>query len=171
MTHARMATEQDVEAISRICSQGYRQTYPDLLSRDAIEAVIAKYYSLDRIRTEIPPAMPHWSGYIVVEDEQKQVVAAGGGGLSSATVGELYVLYADPNRRGQGFGSAVLDLLTRQQVAAGATEQWVSVQKGNNLGIPFYLARGFEKVEETASWDEILSTEGVLSLRMRRSIS
>ncbi|CDR88948.1 related to Acetyltransferase [Sporisorium scitamineum] len=165
-----MATEADVEAICHICSSSWRFTYSKLLSSDAIEAVIAKYYVPARVRSEIAPAMPHWSGYMVVEDEQGHVVAVGGGGLSSATASELYVLYADPNNRDKGYGSAVLELLTNQQVAAGASEQWVAVQKGNNLGIPFYLARGFQVVEEKLSWDETLSKEGIYSLRMRRSI-
>lgn len=170
MARARMATEADVEAICHICSTSWRYMYAKLLSSHVIETVIAKYYMPDRIKSEVVPAMPHWSGYIVVEDEQGQVVAVGGGGLSSATTGELYVLYADPNRRGNGFGSAVLELLTSQQVAAGASEQCVSVQKGNNLGIPFYLARGFVVVEENPSWDETLSQAGVRSLHMRRTI-
>ncbi|TKY89015.1 hypothetical protein EX895_002256 [Sporisorium graminicola] len=170
MVQARMATEADVEAISRICSASWRFTYSNLLSSQVIEAVIAKYYTPDRIRSEIASAMPHWSGYMVVEDVQGHIAAVGGGGLSSPTTGELYVLYADPHLRGKGFGSAILELLTTQQVAAGASEQYVAVQKGNNLGIPFYLARGFVVVEDKPSWDEILSKEGVRSLRMRRSI-
>ncbi|CBQ69121.1 related to Acetyltransferase [Sporisorium reilianum SRZ2] len=165
-----MATEADVEAICRICSSSWRCSYSKLLSIHLIEAIIAKYYTHDRIQSEIAPAMPHWSGYIVVDDKHGHVVAVGAGAMSSATAGELYVLYADPDRRGKGFGSAVLELLTNQQVAAGASEQWVSVQKGNTLGLPFYLARGFVQVEEKPSWDDILSQEGVRSWRMRRSI-
>lgn len=132
--------------------------------------MIAEFYSPKRIESEIKPALPHWSDYIVVEDDQGKVVAAGGGAMSTATSAELYVLYADPDRRGKGFGSAVLQLLTSQQVAAGAREQSVSVQKGNELGIPFYRARGFEVVEEVTPWDKTLSGEGVLNLRMRRTI-
>lgn len=170
MPQARMATEADVEAISRICSASWRFTYSNLLPSHVIDAVIAKYYTPDRIKSEIAPSMPHWSGYIVVEDNDGHIAAAGGGGLSSPQTAELYVLYADPDCRGKGFGSAVLELLTSQQAAAGASEQYVAVQKGNNLGIPFYLARGFVTVEEKPSWDPILSQQGIISLKMRREI-
>ncbi|WP_380176143.1 GNAT family N-acetyltransferase [Kineococcus sp. DHX-1] len=168
---ARMATESDVEAISRICSDGYRRTYPGLLSTATIEDVVVRYYRPERIQSEVAPAPPGWSGYLVAQDESDRVVAAGGGGLTGEGVGEVFVLYVDPDRRGLGFGTAVLDLLTRQQVDAGAVEQWVSVQKGNTMGIPFYEARGFEFVEEVTPWDGTGAAEGALTWRMKRSVA
>lgn len=80
------------------------------------------------------------------------------------------MLYADPDRRGQGFGTVVLGLLTCEQVSAGAREQCVSVQKGNVLGIPFYEACGFVLVEEVAPWDGTGAGEGARTWRMRRPI-
>lgn len=170
MVQARMSTPADVAAIARIGSEGNRRTYASLVSNEGIEATIAKFYGLPRIEAEIAPAAPHWSGYIVAEDENGQVGAVGGGAMTGPAVGEVYVLYADPDRRGQGFGSAVLELLTRQQTAAGAREQWVSVRKGNGLAIPFYRARGFKVVERVESSHETLVQEGAWTLRMRRPI-
>jgi ribosomal protein S18 acetylase RimI-like enzyme len=56
----------------------------------------------------------------------------------------VYVLYLRPALRGRGISTALLDFVTKQQKSAGAAEQWVSVTDGNDLGIPFYRARGFE---------------------------
>lgn len=157
-------------AISQICSAAYRRTYPGLLSAETIEDVILRYYAPERIRAEVPAAPPGWSGYLVAEDDSGVVVAAGGGGLTAEGLGEVFVLYVDPDRRGAGFGTAVLELLTRQQREAGAVEQWVSVQKGNALGIPFYEARGFVLVEEVPPWDGTGAAEGAVTLRMRRPL-
>jgi len=57
---------------------------------------------------------------------------------------EIFVLYLDPMRRGEGIGTLLLDAITEQQRAQGAREQWVSVEPENMKGLPFYYARGFE---------------------------
>jgi ribosomal protein S18 acetylase RimI-like enzyme len=57
----------------------------------------------------------------------------------------LFVIYLDPTRRNEGIGSKLLDAVTKQQKDEyGAKVQWVSVQKGNMKGIPFYQAKGFK---------------------------
>jgi ribosomal protein S18 acetylase RimI-like enzyme len=85
-------------------------------------------------------------------------------------VGQVLVLYLDPPLRGCGLGTALLDHVTDQQRAAGATEQWVSVTAGNLLAIPFYRARGFVERGRvpyvTANGGEQVGT----SLRMSRPV-
>ena len=57
--------------------------------------------------------------------------------------GEVFVLYLNPSRRNEGIGTMILDAITKQQKEEyNATEQWVSVAKGNQKGIPFYEAKG-----------------------------
>jgi GNAT superfamily N-acetyltransferase len=139
---ARPARPEDVGEIVRICSAGWRTTYAAIRSPDEIESAIATFYAPERVRQEIAPAGPQWGGYVVAEDEGELLVA-GGGGLTAPGVGELFVLYADPGRRRRGGGTAVLAFVSEQQREGGATEQWVSVQPHNALGIAFYRARGF----------------------------
>lgn len=167
---ARLAVKADVAGIARVCSEGYRRTYPRLLRPETIEGVISRYYEPERIGREIAGDPPAWLGYVVAEGEDGQVTAAGGGGLTAEDTGELFVLYTDPDKRGRGYGSAVLDVVTQQQVALGAREQWVSVMKGNDLAIPFYESRGFAVVEEVEPWDGTGVVEGARSLRMKRSL-
>ena len=80
------------------------------------------------------------------------MVGAAGGGMIGDDTGELFVIYLDPHRRNEGIGTMLLDAVTKQQKEEyGATRQWVSVQKGNMKGIPFYEVRGFSFVEEKVS--------------------
>jgi len=165
----RPAMLSDISGISSVCSAGWRATYSGLLPDAYIERTIAEFYSHDRLAREVPRALPWWNGWIVaVQDEV--VVGAGGGGMTSPGVGELFVLYVDPARRGRGIGSAVLSVVIEQLVASGATEQWVSVIKGNDKGIPFYLARGFEtRGEQPAHGSR--PDEGIVSLRLCRTLT
>jgi GNAT superfamily N-acetyltransferase len=143
---ARFAGMSDVDAIRRICTEGHRTTYADLLDRNEIERIIDEYYRPERIRSELAVALPHWGGWVVADDGGGAIVAAGGGGLTAETVGELFVLYADPQRRRQGAGTAVLELISDQQRQAGASTQEVAVLDTNEIGLAFYATHGFEAV-------------------------
>jgi ribosomal protein S18 acetylase RimI-like enzyme len=141
---ARPATEDDVDGICRVCAEAYRDTYPDLLEPEQIEAIVGEFYDPDRVRHEIGAALPRWGGWIVAEDEDGTLVCAGGGGMTGPGVGEVFVLYAEPGRQRRGGGSAVLALLTRQQREAGAQAQEVAVTPGNEVALAFYRRHGFE---------------------------
>ena len=144
--HVRKATLDDVEGICRVYTDGWRATYPGLISEKSIEEVIADFYNPERVRAEVlnPEG---WNGWWVALDEN-EVVGAGGGGMTGETSSELFVLYADPNRRGQGIGTLLLDAISTEIRAQGATVQKVAVTKDNEKGLPFYQARGFSVVGE-----------------------
>jgi ribosomal protein S18 acetylase RimI-like enzyme len=164
----RRAEARDAEGIARVCAAGWRDTYPGIKEPERIEAVIAEYYTPERIRGEIAPA-EGWDGWIVAVEEDT-VIGAGGGGLTEPGVGEIFVLYLDPARRGEGIGTLLLDAITEQQRARGAREQWVSVEPDNAKGLPFYYARGFELRGERPEWGTA-PEEGRISLRLVRRLA
>lgn len=143
-----------------------------LLSPETIERQAEIYYNPARVREEIGRASagPEWQGYVVAASGAGAVLGAAGGGVTDHVVGNVYVLYLDPSLRGHGMGTALLDFLTRQQRSAGASEQCVSVTEGNDLGIPFYLARGFAVRERVPFVTRADGTVEAWSLRMSRPI-
>lgn len=148
----RPATLNDVEGIIRVCTEGHRVTYEDLLPQEFVEQIIVMNYNYERVENEIQMIDESWNGWIVaVEDHE--IIGAGGGGFNEAGEAEIFVLYLDPTRKRAGIGSKLLDEITKLHEAVGATTQWVSIAKGNDMGIPFYEAMGFEFVEEQASTD------------------
>jgi len=156
------------EGISKVCSMGYRATYKDTHSREYIERTIKEFYNLERVRSEITVESDGWDGWFVAL-EDNEVVGAIGGGMIAKDVSEIFVLYLHPDRRGEGIGTLLLNALTEVQKKKGATEQWVSVAKGNQKGIPFYEARGFLFIEEKRSFGNRFDEEYV-SLRYFRKI-
>lgn len=141
MVIIRKAELRDVAGIVRVCTEGNRQTYKDLYDTYYLEKVIKDFYSVERITKEVL-SPEGWDGWVVAVEDGK-VIGAGGGGMIDATSSEIYVLYLDPSRRNEGIGTKLLDYMTDVQQANGAREQWVSVAKDNQKGIPFYEARGF----------------------------
>lgn len=164
----RAARDGDEVAISRVCRDGFALSSSGLLPPDVIEHQADHYYDVGRVRSELAPRPhdPSWQG----TSPRGRVLGAAGGGVIDSNVGQLLVLYLDPSLRGLGIGTALLDHVTGQQRAAGATEQWVSVTEGNLLAIPFYRARGFVERGRvpyvTADGGEPVGT----SLRMSRPV-
>ncbi len=89
--------------------------------------------------------------------------------MISPGVGEVFVLYVDPQRRGSGIGTALLEAITNQQRKSGAKEQWVSVEAKNDKGLPFYEARGFIRRGERTAYGS-KPEENIISLRLYRPI-
>ncbi|QQK78209.1 GNAT family N-acetyltransferase [Salicibibacter cibarius] len=162
------ANQQHIEGIARVCTDGHWATYGHSKPKAYIERVVEAFYNYDRIRQEVTETSKHWGGYFVALDDG-EVVGAGGGGMTGDTTGELFVLYLDPDRRNEGIGTKILDAVTIQQKEFGAIEQWVSVEKDNDMGITFYEARGFSYQYERESYGNE-GEEDYISLRYYRLI-
>ena len=140
----RRSEAKDVEVIASICSDGWRQTYKDILPQSYIEEVIADYYSLERVSKECAENTPYFHGYWVAEMDG-QVVGCIGGGIDQENAGHIYVFYVRPELKRQGVGSALLKEFTAYQKSSyGIKEQWVSfLTEGNHIGHAFYEKNGF----------------------------
>jgi GNAT superfamily N-acetyltransferase len=159
-------------AICEVCRAGFALSSQGLLSPATIPRQADLYYDPARVRREIETAhdRPSWQGYVVAVTDGGRVLGAAGGGVADGEAGQVHVLYLEPALRGLGIGTALLDLVTDQQRALGATEQWVSVTEGNELGIPFYRARRFvvrDRVPFPSGADDVAEAH---SLRMSRAI-
>lgn len=168
----RLARAGEEGAICDVCRAGFAVSSHGLLSQAAIERQAHLYYNPARVREEITRAgdMPDWQGYVVAVSEFGEVLGAAGGGVTDHVIGNVYVLYLNPSLLGRGIGTALLEFVTEQQKSEGATEQWVSVTEGNDLGIPFYVARGFVLCDRVPF---IVADDGTVeahSLRMSRVI-
>ncbi|MHC8520923.1 GNAT family N-acetyltransferase [Rossellomorea sp. H39__3] len=114
MIQIERATLQHVEGISDVCSRGYRATYGESHPKSYIERIIEEFYHPDRISSEITDGGDGWDGWYVALEEGT-VLGAIGGGMTGAYQGEVFVLYLDPDRRGEGIGTLLLEALTRIQ--------------------------------------------------------
>ncbi|SDI79951.1 GNAT family N-acetyltransferase [Natribacillus halophilus] len=132
-----------VSGIARVCDVGWRQTVESILSDKYQNQNAAFWYNHDKVLSDIDNGIyPHVA---LIDGE---VVGAIGGAKTGPERGDVFVLYVDETYRYQGVGRRLLAALTEEQIADGAFEQWVSVEKGNWRGIPFYEARGFELQRE-----------------------
>jgi ribosomal protein S18 acetylase RimI-like enzyme len=168
-TIIRPAQPKDEDGIAKVCTEGQYFTYKDIYTKEEIEKIIEKYYTPARISKEIEDVTSEWNGYYVAEIEG-EIVGAIGGGMTNPNVAEIYVMYLHPERRNQLIGSKLLNAYTELQKSEyQANEQWVSVAKHNDKGLPFYEAKGFTFVEEQVSY-EMDPERGHISLRYKRML-
>lgn len=168
MVVIQKATEEHVDGIVEVCVAAQWATYGELYTKEYIVRTIDEYYTPERIKNEIVPTNIGWGGWFVALDNG-EVVGAGGGGMQTFVTAEVYALYLSPLRRNEGIGTKLLAAITEQQRKLGATEQWISVAKGNEKGIPFYNKRGFIFQEEVDSYHN-KEGEVYISLRYSRPI-
>lgn len=159
------ARQSHVADICRICSDGWRETYRDILPEQEIESTIEEFYNPKRVATEIE-SPKDWDGWLVAIAENV-VVGTGGGGMIDEKMGEVFVLYVDPSQKRKGIGSSLLESITKQQRNQGAIEQWVSIVPENRIARAFYEKHGFELAGERDSYGEF--TEHT-SFRLKRQI-
>ncbi|GAB3058923.1 GNAT family N-acetyltransferase [Salinicoccus sesuvii] len=150
MIEVKLANLSHVLGIIEVCRSGYQDVSNGVLSESLIEERCNKYYNKERVSNEVGNPTKEWGGYFVALD-RGEVVGAGGGGMIAEGETRLYVLYLDPTRRNEGIGSKILEAITQQQKNFGAKSQYVTVQKDNMKGIPFYEARRFMYVEKIVS--------------------
>ena len=168
MIEVKKAGIEQINGIIQVCSDGYRDTYRETHTDEYIERMIKEFYYYERIYQEVTDTSSGWDGwYVAVEDGT--VVGAIGGGLIGEHQAEVFVLYLDPKRQREGIGSTLLQALTEVQRQNGATEQWVSVAKGNRKGISFYEAKQFQFIQEQPSFANS-DNETYVSLRYCRMI-
>lgn len=161
----RAARETDVPDIATICAEHWRRSSAEVLDTDSVEMVIADRFDERTLRKEV--RFPDdWHGWVVaVTDDSNEVLAAGGGGMVNAGAGEVYSLFAHPDRPTMGARTALLQTITAQQVVDGAREQWASCAEGDDDALSFYDTHGFD-VSTRRPHDDT----GVETVRLVRSI-
>jgi GNAT superfamily N-acetyltransferase len=134
----RRAALGDVDAIGDVAHAAWRATYRELIGEESIERFLAQAYTPERVARRI-------------ERHETWVAAADGGDPSGvdafvealAEDGHAHIVafYTRPGIRGQGIGSALLERVVE---AFPGLDISADVLIGNQLGEPFYAARGFE---------------------------
>lgn len=154
---------QHISEIAHICAVGWRQTVEGMLSEEYQDKNVAYWYNHDKVRGDIDSG--NYSHVALIDSK---VVGTIGGAMTGPERGDVYVLYVDETYRYQGIGRRLLAALTDKQISEGALEQWVSVEKDNWHGIPFYEARGFVLQKEQMT--EVAPGETQVSLKYRRDV-
>lgn len=142
----REATAADTDAIADLQARSWRRTHAELLTEAEIDALVAGSV-LPNLRWTIEHRPDYWRMWVA--DDDGAIVGFASTSPSTDTdvrtadrVGEITAIYADPDRVGEGIGSALLahavaDLAER----SARITLWVG--EGNASARGFFEARGW----------------------------
>ena len=139
----RPATEADISLLRDLAEHIWRECYPDIITHEQIEFMLCWMYDEDEIRRQLAAGVP-WA---IVEQD-----GAPAGFLSwqreddgRVKISKLYVL---PQHQRRGIGRQMIDHISGQARAIGASALWLQVNKRNGRAIGAYLKAGFHVEKE-----------------------
>jgi ribosomal protein S18 acetylase RimI-like enzyme len=139
----RVAVEADVPLLVDLAQRIWRACYPEIISPEQIEFMLAWMYAEDEIRRQIAAGVP-WKiakldgrpiGYLAYQSEDDGRVK----------ISKLYVL---PEHQRRGHGQEMLAQIFEQAQMLGAPAVWLQVNKRNAGAIGAYRKAGFKIIDE-----------------------
>jgi ribosomal protein S18 acetylase RimI-like enzyme len=160
MADIRPAEPGDVSGIRRVATAGWNAAYGEFMPADTIETVLDEWYSEPKVRRAVEDS---GSSYLVAIDDGIVVgfASAGPAQGGDAETAQLYVIYVDPARWGDGIGTDLLAAVSERLSNRGFQRLLVQVLAENEVGRSFYEGHGFDQVAQGVtelggdSYDEV----------------
>jgi ribosomal protein S18 acetylase RimI-like enzyme len=130
----------DVDSVIELARQVWQQTYPEIISQEQIDYMLAQRYSRERLLAEL--GMPDiWWDQAMVDGHltgfSSCMTVAGGSEM------KLDKLYVDPQRQRSGTGGRLIKEVERHAHGAGCRALILAVNKRNERAIAAYRRHGF----------------------------
>ena len=138
----RHATGEDAESIESVAETSWEHEYPDVLSREAAVEGANEWYAEGRMASELSQ-----SDAVVLVAEREGAVVGFTHAAWSGDEGDVMRVYVDPNHRGEGVGSALLETAVATLFERDVDRVRAMVLAENDPGKAFYRSHGFEPEE------------------------
>lgn len=140
----REASRADLPAIQAVAETSWEVDYPDVLSRESAVEGAHEWYSRERMESELHGA----SSLLLVAERDGRVVGFVHAAWSGDE-GDVMRVYVDPDERGEGVGSALLESAVATLFERDVDRVRAMVLAANEPGKAFYRSHGFEPTDET----------------------
>jgi ribosomal protein S18 acetylase RimI-like enzyme len=154
----REATPDDADAVAAVAADAWWAACSAALSAEAVRTALADLYDeafLGEVAAEAAD-QPDFRFLVAVETEAggespgdgETVVGFASAAREWADEVELFTLYVDPDRWGEGVGSELLAALEAWAADRGAERMVCSALADNAVAVGFLESRGFERTRE-----------------------
>lgn len=167
----RPARLEDAEGITRCHVGGWKVHYRGILPQTYLDAIDFEERLARRTRALEGDGLPGAVNWVLEEDGEIRGWACTGPARDEdleAGTQELYAIYLDPARVGQGYGRALMLHCVAEATRRGVRAMTMWVLSGNARAQRFYRAAGFrpdDRVPEASFRDT-----GAMKLRMVRHL-
>jgi N-acetylglutamate synthase-like GNAT family acetyltransferase len=142
----REAVAGDGEAIREVVEAAWYAGYSGFLTPQQIARELDELYDPEFLERVVGETEGLW---FLVCEQDGEVVGFASAAPQWADEAELFTLYVDPDRWGEGAGSALLAAIEVRCRDEGIDRLACSVFCENYAGFPFLESRGFERLGET----------------------
>lgn len=147
----RQAEKTDLTDLQALASSSFIATYAAHNPPHVIEPYVKAAFSKEQVLAELDDSQN--SFWVAVKNKQIMgYLKLREGHLPTCIKGknslEVERIYADPNRKRQGIGSALMATAKAQARAKGFDSIWLGVWQKNLDSVAFYEAQGFEVAGE-----------------------
>lgn len=135
-------TEEQIHKLARLAYEIWNEYYIRLLSQQQIDYMLDRFQSVQAITEQLKQGYHYFFiqqerdivGYAAVKQEGESLF--------------LSKLYIKKEARGQGFGKAALQLITKMAAERQFCKIWLTVNRHNASSIAMYERIGFDIVNE-----------------------
>jgi ribosomal protein S18 acetylase RimI-like enzyme len=136
--------EEDIPDLVRLARDIWYQHYPNIITVQQIEYMLAQGYSQAAIRAQIAGGEAWWDKLLLDGKMVAFCACVRGESADALKVDKLYVSY---ELRGRGYGSLLLDHARKRARDLGCKRIYLQVNKNNRSAIEAYLSNGFAVAE------------------------
>ena len=142
----RVETSEQTRALAELAGTIWREYWPTYLGEAQTEYMIEQFQSLPAITRDMAEhAYEYW---LVRAADDNRIVGYTGGHVEAETnrffISKIYLLAAE---RGKHFASAVIAFYEDLCRTRGLRAMYLTVNKGNELGIRAYEGKGFATID------------------------
>lgn len=138
-------TAEDQEYLARLADEIWHEYWPDLIGAAQTDYMVEKFQSLEAIRRDMSEnAYEYW----ILHGEDGRTLGFTGGHVEPETnrffISKVYLLAEE---RGKGYARQTVEFYNRLCLDRGLDAMYLTVNKGNEMGIRAYKGTGFETIE------------------------
>ena len=138
-------TAEDQGYLARLADEIWHEYWPDLIGAAQTDYMVEKFQSLEAIRRDMGEnAYEYW----ILHGEDGRTLGFTGGHVEPETnrffISKVYLLKEE---RGKGYARQTVEFYNRLCLDRGLDAMYLTVNKGNEMGIRAYKGTGFETIE------------------------
>ncbi len=150
----------DISFVQKIAQTSWYVTYEGIIPKQIQDRFLQAAYNENRLLVRLQK-----SPFLIAQMGETIVGFANFSNVNEGQA-ELLAIYLDPAYQHMGIGSALLE--NGIQKLQGAVSLTVCVEKDNTIGRQFYMAKGFQQVEE---FDDLFDGHMLKTLRLALALT
>lgn len=145
-TFEAVTTEEQQEQLAELAGKIWNEYWPALIGQDQTNYMVKQFQSLPAIKRDM--AQNDYEYWFVHAADDNRIVGFTGGHNEASTnrffISKIYLLKEE---RGKHFASSVIEFYEQLCRERGFKAMYLTVNKGNELGVRAYEGKGFKTIE------------------------